>query len=123
MAYPLSYRQLEERRPERSVVVDHSTIHRWVLQYAPQLEEAFPRRKRLVWSSRRMDETSIRIRGPWCYLYRAVDRTGQTIDFLLTAQRDERAALRCLTRAIRRHGVPVRITIDGSQANGGGHRQ
>ncbi len=48
VAYPLSYRQLEERRPERGVVVDHSTIHRWVLQYAPQLEEAFHRRKRLV---------------------------------------------------------------------------
>src|ERR671918_2796178 len=64
-----------------------------------------------------MDETYIRVRGQWRYLSRAVDKTGQTIDFLLTEQRDERAAKRFLTRAIRRHGVPAKITIDGSEAN------
>jgi putative transposase len=64
-----------------------------------------------------MDETYIRVKGEWRYLYRAVDKTGQTIDFLLTDHRDTEAALRFLTQAIRRHGVPERITIDGSEAN------
>src|SRR5712692_693118 len=83
----------------------------------PQLEEAFHRRKRPVWVSWRMDETYIKVKGQWYYLYRAVDKTGQTIDFLLTDQRDEQAAKRFLTKAIRRHGVPEKITIDGSAAN------
>jgi putative transposase len=64
-----------------------------------------------------MDETYIKGKGQWYYLYRAVDKSGQTIDFLLTAQRDEPAAKRFLTKAIRRHGVPEKITIDGSEAN------
>jgi putative transposase len=64
-----------------------------------------------------MDETSIKIKGQWYYLYRAVDKTGQTIDFLLTEHRDEQAAKRFLTKAIRRHGVSEKITIDGSAAN------
>ena len=63
---------------------------------SPLLEEAFHRRKRPVWVSWRMDETYIKVKGHWYYLYRAVDKTGQTIDFLLTAQRDEEAALRLL---------------------------
>jgi putative transposase len=117
VAYPLSYRQLEELMQERGVSVDHSTINRWVLKYSPQLEEAFHRRKRPVWISWHMDETYIRVKGQWYYLYRAVDKTGQTIDFLLTDHRDERAATRFLTKAIRRHGVPEKVTIDGSEAN------
>jgi putative transposase len=64
-----------------------------------------------------IDETYIKVKGQWYYLYRAVDKTGQTIDFLLTEQRDEQAAKRFLTKAIRRHGVPEKITIDGSAAN------
>ena len=64
-----------------------------------------------------MDETSIKVKGQWYDLYRAVDKTGQTIDFLLTEQRDEEAALRFLKKAIRRHSVPEKITIDGSAAN------
>ena len=83
----------------------------------PQLEEAFHRRKRPVWVSWRMDKTYIKVKGEWRYLYRAVDKQGQTIDFLLTEQRDEQAAKRFLTKAIRRHGVPEKITIDGSAAN------
>jgi putative transposase len=117
VAYPLSYRQLEELMQERGVSVDHSTINRWVLKYSPQLEEAFHRRKRPVWISWHMDETYIRVKGQWYYLYRAVDKTGQTIDFLLTDHRDGRAATRFLTKAIRRHGVPEKVTIDGSEAN------
>jgi putative transposase len=117
IAYPLSYRHVEELMHERGVPVDHATIQRWVVKYSPQLEEAFHRRKRPVWVSWRMDETYIRIKGQWYYLYRAVDKTGQTIDFLLTQHRDERAAKRFLTKAIRRNGVPEKITIDGSEAN------
>jgi putative transposase len=70
-----------------------------------------------VWVSWRLDETYIKVKGHWYYLYRAVDKTGQTIDFLLTEQRDEKAAKRFLTKAIRRHGVPAKITIDGNEAN------
>jgi len=117
LAYPLSYRQLEELMQERGVSVDQATIHRWVLKYTPRLEEAFHRRKRPVGRSWRMDETYIKVKGQWHYLYRAVDKSGQTINFLLTEQRDEQAAKRFLTKTIRRHGVPEKITIDGSEAN------
>jgi putative transposase len=81
------------------------------------LEETCQHRKRPVWRSWRMDETSIKVKGEWRYLYRAVDTQGQTIDFLLTEEHDEQAAKRFLTKAIRRHGVPEKITIDGSAAN------
>jgi transposase-like protein len=72
LAYPLSYRQLEELMQERGVSVDHATINRWVLKYSPLLEEAFHHRKRPVWVSWRMDETYIRVKGQWRYLYRGV---------------------------------------------------
>ena len=120
VAYPLSYRHVEELMEERGVPIDHATIQRWVVKYSPLLEEAFHRRKRPVWVSWRMDETYIKVKGQWYYLYRAVDKTGQTIDFLLTEQRDEQAAKRFFTKAIRRHGVPEKITIDGSAANEAG---
>lgn len=117
VAYPLSTRHVEELMEERGVEVDHSTINRWVIKYSPQLEEAFHRRKRPVWVSWRMDETYIKVKGQWYYLYRAVDKHGQTIDFLLTEHRDKAAALRFLKKAIRRNGLPETITIDGSDAN------
>ena len=102
---------------ERGGSVDHATVQRWVVKYSPQLEAAFHRRKRPVWVSWRMDETNIRVKGQWRYLYRAVDKYGQTIDFLLTEHRDTEAALRFLKKAIRRNGLPETITIDGSDAN------
>jgi putative transposase len=117
VAYPLSTRHVEELMRERGVHVDHATINRWVIKYSPRLEEAFHRRKRPVWLSWRMDETYLRVKGHWSYLYRAVDKTGQTIDFLLTKHRNEQAAKRFRTKAIRRHGVLETITIDGSEAN------
>src|SRR5262245_44628334 len=117
VAYPLSTRHVEELMEERGVEVDHSTINRWVIKYSPQLEEAFHRRKRPVWISWRMDETYIKVKGEWKYLYRAVDKYGQTIDFLLTEHRDKAAALRLLKQAICRNGLPETITIDGSDAN------
>src|SRR2546425_787640 len=117
VAYPLSYRHVEELMEERGVSVDHATIQRRVVKYSPQLEAAFHRRKRSVWVRWRMDETYIKVQAQWRYLYRAVDKTGQTIDFLLTEERDEQAAKRFLTKAKRRHGIPEKITIDGSAAN------
>jgi transposase-like protein len=118
LAYPLSTRHVEELMEERGVELDHATINRWVIKYSPLLEEAFHRRKRAVWTSWRLDETYIKVKGGWKYLYRAVDKYGKTIDFLLTDQRDESAAKTFLTKAIRRHGgVPEKITIDGSAAN------
>jgi transposase-like protein len=117
VAYPLSTRHVEERMKERGVDVDHSTINRWTITYSPLLEEAFHRRKRPVWISWRMDETYIKVKGEWKYLSRAVDKYGQTMDFLLTEHRDKEAALRFLKKAIRRNGVPETITIDGSDAN------
>jgi transposase-like protein len=117
VAYPLSTRHVEELMQERGVSVDHATVNRWVIKYSPPLEEAFHRRKRPVWISWRMDETYIRVKGEWRSLSRAVDKHGQTIDLLLTEHRDTEAALRFLKKAIRRHGVPKTITIDGSEAN------
>ena len=117
IAYPISYRQLEEMMNERGVTVDHSTLNRWVIKYAPEIQKQFRLRKRPVGKSWRMDETYIRIKGEWKYLYRAVDREGQTIDFLLTPQRDRAAAEAFLHKAIRAHGVPEKITIDQSGSN------
>ncbi len=87
LAYALSLRNQEEMMVERGIAVDHSTLHRWVIRLVPLLSQAFRRRKRPVGKRWRMDETYIRIRGQWKYLYRAVDTDGQTIDFLLTANR------------------------------------
>src|SRR5271163_3821739 len=88
VAYPISYRQLEEMMDERGVEVDHSTLNRWVLKYVPLLETRFCARKRSVGSSWRLDETYVKVKGVWKYLYRAVDKAGATVDFLLTAKRD-----------------------------------
>ena len=81
--------------------VDHATLNRWVAKYSPLLEEAFHHRRLPVWGSWRMDETYIKVKGEWRYLYGAVDKTGQTLDFRLTEHRDEQAARRFLTKTIR----------------------
>ena len=116
-AYPLSVRQIEELMAERGVVVDHATIHRWSIKMLPVLAAVFRRPKRTVGASWRMDETYVKISGEWKCLYRAVDRAGHTIDFLLRAHRNLAAARRFFERAIERHGVPEKITIDKSGAN------
>jgi putative transposase len=122
LAYNLSLRDLEEMMQERSIEVDHSTVHRWVIKLTPVLEAAFRRRKKQhgtggVCDSWRMDETYIKIAGQHRYLYRAVDKHGKTVDFLLTAKRDRKAAQRFFARAMKSHGVPRVITIDKSGAN------
>ena len=102
---------------ERGVFVDHATVHRWAIKILPVLATVFRRRKRPVGTSWRMDETYIKVGGEWKYLYRAVDRAGHTIDFLLRAHRDLAAARRFLERAIDLHGVPDKISIDKSDAD------
>src|SRR5271156_4247542 len=77
VAYPLSLRHIEEMMAERGVFVDHPTVHRWALKILPALTKAFRSRKRAVGKSWRMDETYIKVRGRWKYLYRAVDRDGE----------------------------------------------
>jgi len=117
LAYSLSLRDLEEMMTERGISVDHSTLHRWVFRLVPLLDKAFRRHKRSVGCRWRMDETYIKVKAQWKYLYRAVDTTGQTIDFLLTAKRDAAAALRFFRKAIRHQGEPEVVTIDKSGAN------
>ena len=111
-AYKLSFRHLEEMMRERGVFVDHSTVHRWALKILPVMTLIFRRRKRPVGTIWRMDETYIKVAGQWKYLYRAVEKAGDTVDFLLTAKRDKAAARRNLECAINLHGLPKKITID-----------
>ncbi|ECV3062824.1 IS6 family transposase [Salmonella enterica] len=117
LAYSLSLRDLEEMMAERGIHVDHSTLHRRVIRLVPLLDKVFRRHKRAVGRRWRMDETYIKIKGQWKYLYRAVDTAGQTIDFLLTAKRDAASALRFFHKAIRYHCEPEVVTIDKSGAN------
>ena len=116
-AYPLSCRHLEEMMEERGVTVDHSTVSRWAIRFLPLLEKIFRKYKRPVGGSWRMDETYIKVKGVWKYLYRAVDRDGKTIDFLLTAKRDKAAAKRFFDKAMQANGVPEKVTMDKSGAN------
>ena len=117
VAYPLSLRNLEEMMVERGIAVDHSTVHRWAIKLLPVLEKAFRRCKRLVGKSWRVDETYIKVKGQWTYLYRAVDKAGNTVDFLLRARRDREAARRYFEKAINQNGAPDTVTIDRSGAN------
>jgi len=117
VAYSLSYRDMEELMQERGYMIDHSTIHRWVIHYAPRIEKAFRKNKRRACLRWRMDETYLKIKDKWNYLYRAVDKQGSTVDFLLTAKRDKKAARRFLNKAIGSNGKPSLINIDKSGAN------
>jgi putative transposase len=102
---------------ERGISVDHATIHRWVIRYSPELLERFNSRKRAVTGKWHVDETSIRVRGQWRYLYRAIDSNGDTVEFWFSERRNLTAAKRFLRKALKRHGRPERIVIDGSQTN------
>ena len=117
LRYKLSYRDVEELLKERGVSVDHATINRWVVKFSPSLAESARSHKKPVGTSWRFDETYIKVRGQWKYLYRAVDKEGNTIDFLLTAKRDKKAALWFLRPAIRNNGTPEKINIDKSGSN------
>jgi IS6 family transposase len=92
LRYPLSYRNLEEMMQERRLGVDHTTIYRWVQRYSPELEKRCRQYLKPTNDSYRVDETYIKIKGKWKYLYRAVDSLGNTIDFMLSAKRNMHAA-------------------------------
>ena len=117
VAYPLSYRHLEEMMDERGVPVDHSSINRWAIRFLPLIEKVSRKHKRPVGGSWRMDETYIKVKGVWKYLYRAVDKDGKTVDFLLTAKRDMAAAKRFFDKAMRTNGDPEKVAMDRSGAN------
>ena len=102
---------------ERGYDVDHSTVQSWVVHYAPRIEKVFRERKKKVGNRWRLDETYIKIKGKWKYLYRAVDKQGDTVDFLLTVKRDKKAAKRFLAKAIGSNDKPSLINIDKSGAN------
>src|ERR1700760_375464 len=116
VAYSLSLRNLDEMMAERGFEVDHSSVHRWVIKLVPLFEKAFRRYKRPAGKSGRMDETYVKVRGQWKYLYRAVDKAGNTVDFLLRAHRDKAAARRYFEKAIDQNGEPQTITVDKSGA-------
>ena len=115
LRFSLSYRDVEELLAERGLSVDHVTVWRWVQRYAPELDRRLRKRLKATNDSWRVDETYVRVKGKWVYLYRAVDSTGATIDFLLSAKRDAAAAERFLTKSLGR-GEP-------SRAAGNQHRQ
>ena len=118
LRFGLSFRNLEEMMAERNLSVDHVTIWRWVQRYAPELNRRCRRELRKTNRSWRVDETYVRVAGKWTYLYRAVDSTGATIDFLLSAKRDAAAAKRFFQNALRApgHPRPRVINVDGNPA-------
>jgi transposase, IS6 family len=116
LRYPLSYRDIEEMFLERGLEVDHSTLNRWVLAYAPLIERRLRTFRKPHCGSVRIDETYIKIRGQWRYLYRAIDKHGTPVDFLLTAKRDLDAAKRFFRKALKDQPLlsPDRIGTDGA---------
>ena len=116
LRYPLSYRDLEEMFRERGFEVDHSTINRWVLAYAPMIEKRLRQFRRPHCGSVRIDETYVKIRGKWRYLYRAIDKHGNPVDFLLTAKRDLDAAKRFFRKMLKDEPLlsPGKIGTDGA---------
>jgi IS6 family transposase len=116
--YALSYRDLEEMMQERGLHVDHTTIYRWVQRSAPELEERCRPHLKTTNDSWRVDETSVKIKTTWMYLYRAVDSQGNTLEFLLSASRDAEAAKRFFQKMLKAaHTVTPRvITVDKNAA-------
>ena len=116
LRYGLSYRDLEEMMLERDIEVDHTTIYCWVQTYSPELDKRCRPSLKTTNDSWRMDETYIKVKGRWKYLYRAVDSEGNTLDFLLTAKRDAKAAKRFLRKVLKSsHTVEPRvITVDNN---------
>jgi putative transposase len=115
--YGVSYRDVEEIFSERNVKVDHSTLNRWVIKYSSSLALAAKKNKPGVATSWRMDETYIQVKGQWVYLYRAVDKFGDTVDFMLSEKRDEAAATAFFKQAIDNNGFPKKVVMDKSGAN------
>ena len=112
LRYALSYRDIEEMMTERGLSVDHTTIYRWVQEYAPELDKRSRPYLKQTNDSWRVDETYVKVRGKWMYLYRAVDSTGQTLDFLLNETRSTRAAKRFFLKVLGRSNITVPRVIN-----------
>jgi transposase, IS6 family len=119
LRYPLSYRDLEEMMLERGLSVDHTTVYRWVQYYAPKLERRCRLHLKPTTDSWRVDETSIKVKKEWVYLYRAVDSQGQTLDFFFSPTRDAQAAKQFLLKALTasHSSKPRVINVDKNAAS------
>ena len=117
LSYKLSSRDLVNMMDERGIVLAHTTILRWVQRYVPEFEKRWGRYARPVGGSWRCDETYIKVKGRWTYLYRAVDKQGRTVDFLLSERRDVAAAKRFFRKAMTSHPTPRVITLDAYAAS------
>lgn len=115
--YAVSYRDLEEILAERGVKVDHTTLNRWVVKYAPRIAANAQRRKRTLVGTWRVDETYIKVRGKWTYLYRATNRHGKSLDFMLSERCDTAAPRRFFKHAIATNGQPGLVNVDKSGSN------
>ena len=116
LRYSLSLRDVEELLEERGLEADHTTVWRWVQCYAPELQHRVRGHLKPTNKSWRVDETYVRVQGRWCYLYRAIDSTGATIDFLLSALRDAAAAKRLFRKALSDSSHPQPRVINTDQA-------
>ncbi len=117
LSFKLSYRDLVTMMGERGIVMAHTTILRWVQHYSPEFERRWRRYARSVGGSWRMDETYVRVKGEWMYLYRAVDKIGKSVDFYLSRNRDVNAAKAFLRKAMKQQRTPVKITLDAYAAS------
>jgi transposase-like protein len=117
LSYKLSYRDLVAMMAERGIGLAHTTILRWVQHYTPEFEKRWNRYVRGVGGSWRCDETYIKVKGEWVYLYRAVDKAGKTVDFYLSRKRDVNAAKAFLRKAMKQQRIPTKITLDAYAAS------
>jgi transposase-like protein len=116
-SFKLSLRDLVMMMADRGITLTHTTILRWVQHYLPEFEKRWNRYARPVGGSWRMDETYIKVRGNWVYLYRAVDKAGRTVDFFLSRNRDVTAAKTFLRNAMKNRRTPTKITLDAYAAS------
>ena len=117
LSFKLSYRDLVAMMNERSIELAHTTILRWVQHYTPEFEKRWNRYARPVGGSWRCDETYVKVKGIWMYLYRAVDKAGKTVDFYLSRKRDANAAKAFLRKAVKGQQIPTKITLDAYAAS------